>query len=68
MLFPKCGKQLEKGSLVAHHQAQHSVAKGGLGEVGHEEAGGNDPRTYMVAFTAKVGPRPFPVKGCSGQA
>ena len=31
VLCPKCGKEMEKGSLVTHRQTQNGVAKGGLG-------------------------------------
>ena len=31
VLCPECRKELAKGSLVAHHQTQHGVAKGGSG-------------------------------------
>ena len=43
------------------------MAKGGLGEVGNKEAGGNDPRNYKMVFPAKAGLRPYSVEGCSGQ-
>ena len=39
MLCPEYGKELEKGSLVAHRQTQYGVEKGGLGQEGEEEAG-----------------------------
>ena len=29
--------------------------------------GGNEPRTYRIAFPAQAGPRPCPVEGCSGR-
>ena len=54
-----------KGSMVAHRQTQHGVAKGGSGKVGKNEVGGDDPRNYRMAFPAKAGPRPYPVEGCS---
>ena len=66
--MPRVRKELAKGSLVAHRQTQHGVAKGGLGQEGEDEARGNNVRTYRMAFTANVGTRPCPVKGCSGQA
>ena len=53
---------------MAHRQTQHGVAKAGLGQEGKEEARGDKPRTYRIAFPAKAGPRPCPVKGCSGRA
>ena len=52
---------------MAHQQTQHVVAKGGLGQEGYEEAGGDEPRTYMMAFPENAGPRSFPVEGCSDQ-
>ena len=65
--YPECGKELAKGSLVTHHQTQHGVAKGRVGSEGDEAyRGGNDPRTYRMAFLTRTGPRPFPVKGCNG--
>ena len=63
-----CRKEIMKGSMVAHRQTQHGVAKGGSGKVGKNEVGGDDPRNYRMAFPAKTGPRPCPVEGCSGQA
>ena len=30
--------------------------------------GGNEPRTYRMAFLTRSGPRPCPVEGCSGRA
>ena len=59
---------MAKGSLVTYCQNQHGVAKGGLGPEGDEAAGGDDPRTYSMAFNAKAGTRPCQVKGCSSQA
>ena len=66
MLCPECGKELEKGSLVVHLQTQHSVVKRSSWQVGDEEGGGDDTRTYRMAFPAKSGPRPCPVEGFSG--
>ena len=68
LLFPECGKDMTKGSLVTHLQTQNGVAKGGLVPEGKKADGGNNTRTYGMVFPAKAGPRPFPVKGCSGQA
>ena len=51
-----------------HRQTQNGVSKGGLGSEGVGYVGGDDPRTYRLAFPAKAGPRPFTVEGCSGQA
>ena len=67
-ICPECGKDLEKGSLVMHRQTQNGVDKGGLvsegGRVGRADGcnGGNNPRTYRMAFPAWLGPRPFPVE------
>ena len=36
--------------------------------MGDKEVKGNEPRTFRMAFSAKAGPRPCPVKGCSGRA
>ena len=68
VICPECRKELTKGSLVTHRLTQHSVAKGGPEPEGEEAYGGNDPRTYRLAFLAKAGPRPCPAEGCSGQA
>ena len=62
------GKELAKGSLVTHRQTQNRVAKGGLGSEEGGSDGGDEPRTYRMAFPARAGPRPCPVEGCSGQA
>ena len=66
MLCPEFGKELEKRSLVAYRLTQNVVAKGRLGQEGDKEAGGNAPRTYMISFPIKAGPRSYPVEGCSG--
>ena len=58
----------KNGSMVAHRQTQHDVAKGVLGKVGNKEGGGDNPRTYTMVFPEKSGPRPCPVKRCSGRA
>ena len=58
VLCPECGKELAKGSLVTHLQTQHGMTKGGLGSEGDKADGGNEPRTYRLAFPEKVGPRP----------
>ena len=51
--------------MYVHRQTQHGVAKGGLvSEVGRAD-GGDDTRTYRMAFPARVRPRPCPVEGCS---
>ena len=62
------GKYLEKGSLAAHRQTHHGVAKEGLGQEDNGEGWGNEPRTYRTEFPAKVGSRPCPFQGCSGRA
>ena len=67
MHCPDCGKDLTRGSLAAHLQTQHVVAKGGLGQEGNKEGGGNNLRTLRMEFSAKEGPRTFPVEGCSGR-
>ena len=67
MLCLEYGKNLAKGSLVAHLQTQHSVVKWGSGQEGNEEVKGKDPRTFRMVFSAKAGPRPCLVEGCSGQ-
>ena len=62
---------MAKGSLVTHHQTQHDVGKGGLVSEGGKSDGGdggNKPRTYILAFPAREGPRPYQVEGCSGWA
>ena len=53
---------------MEHFQTHHDVVKGGLGQEVNKDGRGNDPRTFSMACPAKAGPRPFPVKGCSGQA
>ena len=61
---------MAKVLLVTHRQTQHIVVNGGLGSEGGKAGGGNegdDPRTYGLAFTARAGPRPFPVEWCSGR-
>ena len=68
VLCPECGKDLEKGSLFAHCQIHHGVAKWGSGQEVDKEVGGEDPRTLRMLFLAKSGPRPCPVKGFSGRS
>ena len=58
MLCPECRKELAKGSLVTHRQTQNGVAKEGLESEGNKADGGDNPRTYILAFPAKVEPRP----------
>ena len=49
-----------------HLQNQNGVAKGMLVSEGDKADGGDEPITYILAFPARVGPRPCPVKGYSG--
>ena len=68
ILYLYCGKDLDKGSMVMHHQNQHIVAKGRLEFEGDKTYGvGEMQRTYNMEFSTRAGPRPCPVKGCSGQ-
>ena len=53
----ECGKYLEKNSLAFHYQTQNVVAKGVPGQEGRGYGGGNEPRTYRMAFLTKSGPR-----------
>ena len=48
MLCPECGKYLARGSLVAHHQNQNGMTKGGLGQKGDKEGRGYDTRNFQV--------------------
>ena len=57
VLGSECRKELAKGSLVVHRKTHNGMDKGGLVQEGDEKSGGNDPRTYSMAFTAKVGPK-----------
>ena len=68
MLCPKCGKELEKRSLVAHRQTQHVMVKGGLVQKYDKEGGSNNPTAFRMAIKEKAGTRPCPVEGCSDQA
>ena len=68
MICQKCGKYLVRGSLVGHLQAKHGVEKGGLVQEVDGEAGGDKTSTFRMDFPMKEGPRPLPVKGCSGWA
>ena len=56
--LPKVREGLGKGSLAAHHQTQHVVAKGEPGKEEDGEGGVNEPRIYRMAFPVKVGARP----------
>ena len=54
---------------MTHRQTHNGVAKGRMrSEVDKVDRGGDEPRTYRVAFPNRVGPRPCPVEGCSGRA
>ena len=54
---------------MTNRQTHHGVAKGMLGsEVYEAEGGGDDQRTYKMAFPTRAGPRPCPVEGCSFRA
>ena len=68
MLCLDYGKELTKGSLNVHRQTQHGVEKGGPGQEGEKKGEGDKPRTFRMVFSAKSGPRPFPVEGCIGRA
>ena len=57
---PECGKE-------SHLQIQHSVENGRSRQEVNEESGGDNTRTYRMAFIVKAGPRPFTVEGCSGR-
>ena len=46
MLYLEYGKELVKGSLVAHQKTHHGVSKGEFGQPGDEEGGGNDVVFY----------------------
>ena len=59
-------KELARGSLAAHYQTQHDVAKGGTGQKGNGEGRGNKPRNSRMAFTQKSGPMHCPVEGYNG--
>ena len=61
-------KVLFLGSLDAHCQTQNGFSKGGPGQEVDGEVRGNDPRTNRMLFPTMVGPRHFPVEGCSGRA
>ena len=68
MLYLECRQELVKVSLVVHRQNQHSLKKGGSGQEGDNEGEGNKTRTFRMAFPAKSGLMPCPVKGCSGRS
>ena len=59
---PEYGKDLARGSLAAHHQTQHGVTKGGLGQDGDRKDGVDEPIMYRMVFPEKAGPRPWPVE------
>ena len=53
---------------MTHRQIQNGVAKLGLVSEGGGSDGVDNPRTYRMTFPARAGPRPCPVKWCSGRA
>ena len=54
---------------MTHRQTQPGMAKGRQGSEGDEgDGGGNEPRTYKMAFLTRVEPSSCPVKGCNGRA
>ena len=59
-------KELARGSLAAHYQTQHDVAKRGTGQKGNGEGRGNKPRNSRMAFPQKSGPMHCPVEGYNG--
>ena len=61
-------RQRERVLCPSHCQTHHCVAKGRLGQEVNKAVGGNNPRTYRMAFPEKSIPSPCPVEGCSGQA
>ena len=64
VLCPEFGKELEKGSLVTHHQTQNGVAKGGLGSAGDkEDRGSNEPSIYRMEFPTRGSLGPAQSKG-----
>ena len=63
VLCPEYGKEVSKGSLVAHHQNKHGVTKDSLVQECDEVAEGDNPSTYRMEFTAKSVPRPCLVEG-----
>ena len=65
--FLECRRDLARGSLAAHHQTQHGIAKGGLGQEVSGEDGGNDPVEYMMLFLKKEGMISCQFEGCSVQ-
>ena len=65
---PECGKDLARGSLVAHRQKQHGVAMGRPGQEGNIEDGGDKTRDYRMVFPTKAGLISCPVEWYSVQA
>ena len=53
---------------MVHRQNQHGVEKGGSGQEGDKEGGGNKPRTFRTVFPEIAGLMPCPVKGFIGKA
>ena len=68
VICPEWGGYSARGSLAVHRQTHHDMAKGGPGQEGNIEGGGDDTRMYRMEFPEKAGPRPCPVEGCSVQA
>ena len=60
-------KYLARGSLAAHCQTQHGVARGGSRQEGDKESGDNELSSFSMAFPVTAGPRPFPVEVFSGR-
>ena len=56
---------MSRGSIDAHRQTQNGVTKGVPVQEGDREGGSNDLRKYMMFFPSKLGPRTYPVEGCS---
>ena len=56
-----------RGSLDAHHQNQHGIAKGGPGNEGDGEDRANKPREYRMTFLTKAGTRYCLLEGCSNR-
>ena len=68
MNYSEYGKNLTRGSLAVQCQIQHGVEKGGSGQEGNGDDGGDKPRTKRMTFQEKAGLRPCSVEGYSGQA
>ena len=68
VICPEGGRELANVSLVAHRQTKNCLEKGGLWQDVDKEGRGNKPRSFRMAFPAKEGLRPCPVKGCSDRS